>query len=201
MTPRAFLARVKHASPFAARRFDSPALDALATAVLFAMADQTVVYANSAAENLFKLSNKNINGHKLAELFIDGSALVTAIQVATERNCSYTQHELQLSTTGEERWDVSCTLTPAEIGEFHGFLLEFTELYQQLRIAREERLLDQSEASRWLIRSLAHEIKNPLGGLRGAAQLLERELERPDLIEYTQVIMKEADRLQMLVDR
>jgi two-component system nitrogen regulation sensor histidine kinase GlnL len=70
-----------------------------------------------------------------------------------------------------------------------------------LRIARETRLLDQSEANRWLIRNLAHEIKNPLGGLRGAAQLLERELERPELTEYTQVIMKEADRLQTLVDR
>jgi two-component system, NtrC family, nitrogen regulation sensor histidine kinase GlnL len=74
-------------------------------------------------------------------------------------------------------------------------------LQQQLRIAREERLLDQTEASRWLIRNLAHEIKNPLGGLRGAAQLLERELERPELTEYTQVIMKEADRLQTLMDR
>jgi len=189
------------ASTSPARRFDSPALDALATAVIFATADQSVVYANSAAENLFKLSNKNVQGHQLAALFTDASALVTAINVAAERNCSYTQHELQLSTFGEERCDVSCTVTPAEIDAFNGFLLEFTELHQQLRIAREARLLDQTEASRWLIRNLAHEIKNPLGGLRGAAQLLERELERPELSEYTQVIMKEADRLQTLVDR
>ncbi len=82
-----------------------------------------------------------------------------------------------------------------------GLLLEFRHIEQQLKIAREERLLDQSQANRELIRNLAHEIKNPLGGIRGAAQLLDRELERPNLHEYTQVIMKEADRLQSLMDR
>jgi two-component system nitrogen regulation sensor histidine kinase GlnL len=80
-------------------------------------------------------------------------------------------------------------------------LLEFLQIEQQLKISREERLLDQSQANRELIRNLAHEIKNPLGGIRGAAQLLERELDRPSLHEYTQVIMKEADRLQLLMDR
>ncbi len=82
-----------------------------------------------------------------------------------------------------------------------GLLLEFRHTEQQMKIAREERLLDQSQANRELIRNLAHEIKNPLGGIRGAAQLLDRELERPGLHEYTQVIMKEADRLQSLMDR
>src|SRR5688500_11768407 len=81
------------------------------------------------------------------------------------------------------------------------FRSEFRHIEQQLRIAREERMLDQSQANRELIRNLAHEIKNPLGGIRGAAQLLDRELERPNLHEYTQVIMKEADRLQLLMDR
>src|SRR4029453_9162890 len=80
-------------------------------------------------------------------------------------------------------------------------LLEFRHIDQQLKIAREERLLEQQQANRELIRNLAHEIKNPLGGIRGAAQLLERELDRPPLIEYTQVIIGEADRLQSLVNR
>ena len=80
-------------------------------------------------------------------------------------------------------------------------LLELRHIEQQLKIAREERLLDQSQANRELIRNLAHEIKNPLGGIRGAAQLLDRELDRPNLHEYTHVIMKEADRLQSLMDR
>ena len=82
-----------------------------------------------------------------------------------------------------------------------GLLLEFRHIEQQLKIAREERLLDQSQANRELIRNLAHEIKNPLGGIRGAAQLLDHELDRPGLHEYTQVIMNEADRLQSLMDR
>jgi two-component system nitrogen regulation sensor histidine kinase GlnL len=181
--------------------FQSPALDALATAVIFSTRDARIIYVNSAAENLFKLSNNNVRGHRLGEIFVDDSALLTALKVAAERDCTYTRHELQLATPGDERFDVSCTVTPAEIDDHRGFLLEFTELHQQLRIAREARIQDQTDASRWLIRNLAHEIKNPLGGLRGAAQLLERELERPELTEYTQVIMKEADRLQTLVDR
>jgi two-component system nitrogen regulation sensor histidine kinase GlnL len=80
-------------------------------------------------------------------------------------------------------------------------VLEFRHIDQQLKIAREERLNEQQQANRELIRSLAHEIKNPLGGIRGAAQLLERELDRAQLIEYTQVIIGEADRLQSLVNR
>src|SRR5439155_3224946 len=80
-------------------------------------------------------------------------------------------------------------------------LAELRPLERQLRQAREERMVFEQQTNRELIRNLAHEIKNPLGGLRGAAQLLERELERPGLSEYTQVIMKEADRLQSLVDR
>ena len=79
--------------------------------------------------------------------------------------------------------------------------MELRPIEQQLRIEREEQQLNQHLANRELIRNLAHEIKNPLGGLRGSAQLLERELDRPELREYTQVIIKEADRLQSLMDR
>jgi two-component system nitrogen regulation sensor histidine kinase GlnL len=79
--------------------------------------------------------------------------------------------------------------------------IEFKHIDQQLRIAREQRLLEQQQANRELIRSLAHEIKNPLGGIRGAAQLLETEADPRTFSEYTQVIIGEADRLQALVDR
>jgi len=179
----------------------SPGLDALATAVMYLARGLSIAYVNPAAENLFKLSSRNIVGQPLSEAFLDDSQIAAAISQAAERNCSYTQHELTLLNAGQDRFEVSCTVTPVDIDGLDGYLLEFTELHQQLRIAREERLLDQTQASRWLIRNLAHEIKNPLGGLRGAAQLLERELERPELTEYTQVIMKEADRLQNLMDR
>jgi two-component system nitrogen regulation sensor histidine kinase GlnL len=181
--------------------FLSPGLDALATAVVFIDRNRVVEYANAAAENLLKLSVRTIVGHRIQEVFVEAAQLLAAIEQAAQRQSSYTQHDLALASSSGERLEVSCTVTPAEIGVFDGFLLEFVETHQQLRIAREERLQDQTEASRYLIRNLAHEIKNPLGGLRGAAQLLERELDRPELTEYTQVIMKEADRLQSLMDR
>src|SRR5207248_1227182 len=95
---------------------------------------------------------------------------------------------------------LTCTVSPVDVGSA-ALLLEFRHIDQQLKIAREERALEQQQANREPIRSLAHEIKNPLGGIRGAAQLLERELDRPPLIEYTQVIISEADRLQALVNR
>jgi len=81
------------------------------------------------------------------------------------------------------------------------FLIEFRPIDQQLKLAREQRQMDQQQANRELIRNLAHEIRNPLGGLRGSAQLLERELASEPLKEYTQVIIEEADRLQDLMQR
>jgi two-component system nitrogen regulation sensor histidine kinase GlnL len=180
-------------------------LDLLATAVVLVDAGLAVRYMNPAAENLFEMSSKNVTGQSLDNLFTDTAVLVAAIEYARANNCSYTEHDLELGVSGRARLHLSCTVTPAELpgGEPHGDeqLLEFRHIEQQLRIAREERLLDQSQANRELIRNLAHEIKNPLGGIRGAAQLLDHELERPNLHEYTQVIMKEADRLQSLMDR
>ncbi len=180
-------------------------LDLLATAVVVVDAGLTVRYMNPSAENLFEMSSKNVAGQRLKELFTETAVLEAAIEHARTRNCSYTEHDLELGVNGRSRLHLSCTVTPVDLprGDSHGeeLLLEFRHIEQQLRIAREERMLDQSQANRELIRNLAHEIKNPLGGIRGAAQLLDRELERPNLHEYTQVIMKEADRLQQLMDR
>jgi two-component system nitrogen regulation sensor histidine kinase GlnL len=178
-----------------------PGLDGLATAVILVGREGVVHYANPAAQNLFKTSSKNLVGHPLKDVFPGDTVLAGALEHAAMRNASYTQYDFVLLTAALEKVEASCTVTPAEIQGFEGYILEFNEVHQQLRIAREERLQDQTEASRAMIRSLAHEIKNPLGGLRGAAQLLERELDRPELTEYTQVIMKEADRLQSLMDR
>ena len=176
-------------------------LDALATAVILLDLREIVRYVNPAAENLLALSAKNIVGVALDKVIGEPELMMAALAYARKNNCSYTQHELPLTTHGHTRLEVSCTVTPAEVSELTGFLIELSPLQQQLRIAREERLLDQTTQTRELIRNLAHEIKNPLGALRGAAQLLDRELERPELHEYTQVIMNEADRLQSLMDR
>ncbi|MGD8476431.1 MAG: nitrogen regulation protein NR(II) [Burkholderiales bacterium] len=178
-----------------------PGLETLATAVIVLDHAGVVRYLNPAAENLFASSRKNIVGHSLARMFEDASPVLAAIDYAKANNCSYTQHEMTLQVIGHGKLETSCIVTPGEGLLADDFLIEFNVLNQQLKIAREERLLDQSELNRELIRSLAHEIKNPLGGLRGAAQLLDRELDRPDLHEYTRVIIQEADRLQLLMDR
>ena len=162
-------------------------LDLLATAVVLVDAGLAVRYVNPAAENLFEASIKNVMGESLDKLFSDSAVLMAAIQYARANNCSYTEHDLELGMSRHARLHLSCTVTPVEISggdpKAEELLLEFRHIQQQLRIAREERMLDQSQANRTLIRNLAHEIRNPLGGIRGAAQLLDRELERPNLHE------------------
>ena len=175
-------------------------LDLVATAIMLVDDRLTVRYANPAAENLLELGAKALVGRTIADIFADGSVLGDAVGYARANNCSYTEHDLELSVAGRSKLHLSCTITPVEL-ENGIALLEFRQIDQQLKIAREERLLDQSQANRELIRNLAHEIRNPLGGIRGAAQLLDRELDRPGLHEYTQVVMKEDDRLQALLDR
>jgi len=180
-------------------------LDLLATAVIVLDHDLVVQYANPAAENLFEFSYRSVSGQTVRKIFDDPGAFISGVEYAISNNCTYVEHDLSLGTPGHARQHLNCTITPIEVpgwrGEWSRMLAEFRPIDQQLRIARDERILDQTEANRLLVRSLAHEIKNPLGGIRGAAQLLERELDRPDLSEYTQVIMKEADRLQSLMER
>jgi two-component system nitrogen regulation sensor histidine kinase GlnL len=192
------------------RFFPSPAVDdapgryggleLLATAVLLLRPDRRVAYANPAAENLFELSRAKLAGQSLDDLFGDARALNAALEKALVSGAAYTEQEIELGVGAKPKLHLTCTVSPSE-GPEHALVLEFRHIDQQLKMAREERLLEQQQANRELIRSLAHEIKNPLGGIRGAAQLLERELNAPQLIEYTQVIIGEADRLQSLVNR
>jgi two-component system nitrogen regulation sensor histidine kinase GlnL len=175
-------------------------LELLATAVLLMRNDGRIIYANPAAENLFELSRPKLIGHTPSELFGECPALLAAIGKAVLRGASYTEQELELGVSGKPKLHLTCTVSPVDSSE-GALLLDFRHIDQQLKIAREERLQEQQQANRDLIRSLAHEIKNPLGGIRGAAQLLEGELDRPHLIEYTQVIIGESDRLQALLNR
>lgn len=189
------------APAFAASTPVTLGLDALSTAVVAVTRDRALAYVNPAAENLFKISHRHVLAMRLSEVFPESVQVDDLLDQVQAGASSFTAHDLIIQSIGQARVEVSCTASPLDAGGFSGFVLEFVELHQQLRMARDERILDQTEANRALLRNLAHEIKNPLGGLRGAAQLLERELERPDLHEYTQVIMKEADRLQALMDR
>ena len=179
-------------------------LDLLATAVILVDNSDVLRHMNPAAENLLEVSSPHVVGHGIAEVFADHDLLAGALQYARKNNCSFSEHDLAIAVSGRPRMHLTCTVTPIEPGsafDLEGCLVEFRQIEQQLRIAREERVLDQSVANRELMRNLAHEIKNPLGGIRGAAQLLDHELENPALHEYTQVIIKEADRLQALMSR
>jgi two-component system nitrogen regulation sensor histidine kinase GlnL len=180
-------------------------LELLATAVIVFDHSLVLEYANPAAENLFEFSQRSVAGQTVQKVFEKPAVFVAGIEYAIANNCTYMEHDLYLGTPGHAHQHLNCTITPIEVPGWHGewgrMLAEFRPLDQQLKIARDERIIDQTEANRLLLRSLAHEIKNPLGGIRGAAQLLDRELERPDLSEYTQVIMQEADRLQSLMER
>jgi two-component system nitrogen regulation sensor histidine kinase GlnL len=160
-------------------------------------------YANAAAESLLDLSVKSLTHQKLSDLFLNGEELLAVFQQALDRQFADKRQDLTLQRAGRESLQVHCIATVLDNPEVP-VLIEFRENVQQLKLDREERMLDQTQANKELIRNLAHEIKNPLGGIRGAAQLLEMELpERQlrELREYTQVIIKEADRLQTLVDR
>ena len=175
-------------------------LDLLATAVVLLDSELQIQYVNPSAESLFQLSKKHVLGHALQDVFIDAGELLIAVKFALKHHSSFTEHEISIGTPGNDRIMASCTVTPIDVPGA-SLLIELRQMEQQLKIAREERMLLQQQANRELIRNLAHEIKNPLGGIRGAAQLLEYELPKPELREYTQVIIKESDRLQGLMDR
>ena len=174
-------------------------LEHLSTALLVLDRDFRVRYANPAAENLFEFSSKSIAGTPITQLFPETGGLIAATEAAFASGASYTEHELVLATTAHT-YHVSLTVSPV-VENTQLLLLEFHQIDKHLKIAREERMHLQQQYNRELLRNLAHEIKNPLGGIRGAAQLLEHELPKPSLREYTQVIIKEADRLQSLMDR
>ena len=177
-----------------------PGLEHLATAVV-ALDDALVVrYANPAAESLLATGARSLVGHGFPELFLEEQDLKRILEEARTTHWDYAARNVTYLGPGREPLPLSCMVTGIDLPEL-ALLVELRPISEQLRMAREERLLFEQQANRELIRNLAHEIKNPLGGLRGSAQLLERELGESPLREYTQVIIKEADRLQALMDR
>lgn len=175
-------------------------LEHLATAVILLDEQSRINYLNPAAEHLFDVSGKNLLGHPLQQVFTHTEQLASAMQQAVHNNACYIEHDLMLGTHAHGKLHLRCAATPLQFTRQH-LLLEFHPIDRPLKLAREEQMLDQTQASRLLLRNLAHEIKNPLGGIRGAAQLLEQELEKPALREYTQVIVQEADRLRSLMEK
>lgn len=175
-------------------------LELLATAVVILDQDLQVQYVNPAAENLLAISGGALKGQRFGDLFTDAGPLEQKLRHALTDERGFWDQSLELTRVSHDTLDLNCMVTPIDPGG-ERLLIELRQIEQRLRVEREEHQITQLQANRELIRNLAHEIKNPLGGLRGSAQLLEKELDRAELREYTQVIIKEADRLQALLDR
>jgi two-component system nitrogen regulation sensor histidine kinase GlnL len=176
------------------------AFDLLATPVAVMQGQGRVRFVNAALEDALGLSRRTLHDAYLPDYFVDPQPLIMALSGAQSNEFAALRYEAQLRRIHHEEplpvhVIVALTDLPDEV------IVELLPVEQQTRQEREERLLDQAQANKELIRNLAHEIKNPLGGIRGSAQLLEMELNDKDLTEYTQVIIHEADRLQTLVDR
>jgi two-component system, NtrC family, nitrogen regulation sensor histidine kinase GlnL len=182
------------------------AFDLLATLVALVAPDGRVLHANASFENLLGVPRRTMLGTPLADWVADPAPLletlasVAANRIATGRFESVLKRPPGSAAATPELLPVHVIVNQTD--SFERVLVEMIEVEQQTKQEREERAATQAEANKELVRNLAHEIKNPLGGIRGAAQLLEMELEdKRDLTEYTQVVIKEADRLQALVDR
>jgi two-component system nitrogen regulation sensor histidine kinase GlnL len=193
-------AAADEAAPFSA-------FDQLATLVAVVTPAGSVLHANASFENLLGVPRRALLATLLTDWLTDPSAMKDTLQAVTANRIATGRFEAVLRRppgAGQELLPVHVIVNQTDSNE--RVLVEMIEIEQQTRQDREERAAAQAEANKELVRNLAHEIKNPLGGIRGAAQLLEMELEgltppRLELAEYTQVIVAEADRLQALVDR
>lgn len=175
-------------------------LDNLATAVLVLDHDKHTRYLNPAAEMLLQTSSDRICGLPVTSIFVEPDAALQTLTETAATGHTFTKREAELLLPSGQLICVDYSISPFP-GEDPLLLMEILQRDRLQRISREEELLTQQETTRTLVRGMAHEIKNPLGGIRGAAQLLERELDDADLRDFTRVIMEEADRLRSLVDR
>jgi two-component system nitrogen regulation sensor histidine kinase GlnL len=193
----------EHASPSALAHFDpADLLDALATGIVMVDAQLCPVYANVAAQDLLAFSLNKARGRPFTDLLHEPEPLGAILRRSLGSGESIADRELAVrpAAAPRETRTLDVTLTPLDGVTGRYLLLELADTTQRQRISRENDLLARLDGSRLMVRQLAHEIKNPLGGLRGAAQLLERELPAAALKEYTRVIIGEADRLTALVD-
>jgi len=178
------------------------AFDHLATMVAVIESDGQCLFANAAFEEVLGLSRRSVLRESIFDWFVEPALLQDIVRCVSANEYRTSRLQAQLKRHPNVFLDalpVQAIVTRLEHNDL--VLIELVEVEQQTKQEREERALDQAQANKELIRNLAHEIKNPLGGIRGSAQLLQMELESKSLTEYTQVIIHEADRLQALVDR
>jgi two-component system nitrogen regulation sensor histidine kinase GlnL len=172
------------------------------TAVLLFDADLHLKAINPAGENLLQSSARMMIGKPADTIFSSSEKFRKTLALAARENRVITRHEVSLQITPGNDIIVDCSVTPVTM-EYGGteLIIELTRIDRLLRLTRESHLQSQYQATRNVLRGIAHEVKNPLGGLRGAAQLLDMELTDPELREFTQIIIREADRLSGMVDK
>lgn len=179
-------------------------LDALATGIVLLDAGGQIEYLNVAAQSLLAVGVTQARARRLVDLVVDPDTVQPILQRARDTLDTVAEFEVSLRPLGtpREMRIVDLTVTPLGIeATTPKFLLELVDAEPRARLQREQALRARLDGGRLMTRQLAHEVKNPLGGLRGAAQLLARELPDPSLREYTNVIISEADRLSTLVDQ
>jgi len=174
-------------------------LDNLSTAIVLVDSELLLRHMNPAAEALLAMSSEGNTGESITHFFYESEDTEKQLRKAAAQGNHYTKRHANWQLPGSNSITVDYTVTP--FGDHEGLIMEIQPMDRLLRISREEMMTNSHETTRNLIRGMAHEIKNPLGGIRGAAQLLARELPDESLSEYTNVIIDEVDRLRNLVDR
>jgi two-component system nitrogen regulation sensor histidine kinase GlnL len=175
-------------------------LDALQTAIVVLDEGMNILFVNAGAENVLGLSNSHVKGQRLSDCFEELNGTVASIQAAIHERKNITQREAHWVLNQGQRVVVDFSVAGNESKDY--VLLEINPKDRLLKISREEAWLASHETTSHMVRSMAHEIKNPLGGILGAAQLLDREIEdQKELREYINVIIEETDRLRSLTDR
>jgi two-component system nitrogen regulation sensor histidine kinase GlnL len=176
-------------------------IDSLSTGVITLDSDLHINAMNSASEAMLSASKARLTGTNFLDLLKDADEVTPQIRAAVEAQTPVTQRSVTLQNNGHEPITADLTITPSRLEREGGLLIELHPVDRIMRISRGQNLLQTTETTHQIVRGLAHEVKNPLGGIRGAAQLLARELDDPNQLEYTQIIIREADRLRALVDR
>jgi two-component system nitrogen regulation sensor histidine kinase GlnL len=176
-------------------------LDLLSSAVVLVDAGLILRHLNPAAENLFAVSSRQWLGHPLLKLVGEPPELAAALDNALKNNWSYTGHNIRIQRGPDLQLHVDCTVTPVEAGQRAPAAGSSADRPAAQGIAREEQLAQQQQANRELVRNLAHEIKNPAGRHPRLGAVAGARTGQPELKEYTQVIIEEADRLQDLMQR
>ncbi|WP_172656540.1 nitrogen regulation protein NR(II) [Catenovulum maritimum] len=181
--------------------FSDIIINNISSCMLILDAELKVMYANPAAENFFNLSIRRLNELSFDQLFRYSSLDLERVRQAVPTQQGFTDNEVSLVTLDEQHSMAELTFNPVIKDGNNYLLVEIHAIDQLKRVSQESFVQSQMHASRDLIRGLAHEIKNPLGGIRGAAQLLDKMLTDNDLKECTQIIITQSDRLRNLVDR